>query len=174
MRRYILTLLLGVAACPNGVAHSFCFEEAGTIYRVSPRILWSIAKQESNFNPVAINYNTNGSYDFGVMQVNSVWAPALRKIGIQWDALADPCTNVKVGAWVLAQCIRDYGYGWAAVGCYNSRTPSKRNIYATRIARIMQQQTTTVQAAAQKQLEVAANEPLPETPWKTVFGNDHR
>jgi hypothetical protein len=28
-------------------AHAFCFEEAGTMYGISPQILWSIAKIES-------------------------------------------------------------------------------------------------------------------------------
>ena len=85
------------------------------MYRIAPKLLRTISKGESNFNPAAVNYNTNGSYDFGLMQINSSWAPALRKMGIPWETLADPCTNVKVGAWVLAQCISEYGYTWSAV-----------------------------------------------------------
>lgn len=49
---------------------------------------------------------TNGSDDYGLMQINSYWEPTLRRMGIPWDSLADPCTNVTVGAWVLSQCFQ--------------------------------------------------------------------
>jgi soluble lytic murein transglycosylase-like protein len=65
------------------------------------------------------------------MQINSSWASTLGKD--RWNALADPCTNVRTGAWILRQCIDKYGYNWKAVGCYNSQTPSKRDRYAARI-----------------------------------------
>jgi soluble lytic murein transglycosylase-like protein len=128
-----------MSAVSTRTAEAFCYEAAGNRYGISPNLLHAISKGESSFNPIAINYNTNGSYDYGLMQINSSWEPTLRKLGIQWDTLADPCTNVMVGAWVLSQCIRDYGYTWPAVGCYNSRTPSKRDRYAAKIARIVRQ-----------------------------------
>jgi soluble lytic murein transglycosylase-like protein len=121
-----------ISVCVSSDCGAFCFEEAGKQYNLPPQLLWSIAKNESNFKPDAVNINKNGSYDFGVMQINSSWAG---KLGVQlWSQLADPCTNVKVGAWILSQCINDYGYGWKAIGCYNSRTPGKNEAYAQRIA----------------------------------------
>jgi len=145
------------------------------MYGIAPRLLWTISKGESNFNPAAVNYNTNGSYDFGLMQINSSWAPSLRKMGISWETLADPCTNVKVGAWVLAQCVRDYGYTWSAVGCYNSRTPSKRDRYAAMIARLMSREKVAFQQPRQEQKQVAtANGSSDESPWEAVFGHDPR
>ena len=175
MRRMILRLILLSALCSFGTAHAFCYEEAGAMYGIAPRLLWTISKGESNFNPAAVNYNTNGSYDFGLMQINSSWAPSLRKMGISWEALADPCTNVKVGAWVLAQCIRDYGYTWSAVGCYNSRTPSKRDRYAARIARLMSREQVAFQQPRQEQRQVATGySSLAESPWVAVFGHDPR
>jgi len=165
MRRLILATLLGTVLGFSATAGAFCFEEAGAMYGIAPRLLWTISKGESNFNPAAVNYNTNGSYDFGLMQINSSWAPTLRRIGIPWEALADPCTNVKVGAWVLAQCVQDYGYTWAAVGCYNSRTPSKRDKYAAKIARLLNREPM----AHQKQRQVAS---AIESPWETIFGHD--
>jgi len=42
---------------------------------------------------------------------------------------------VKVGAWVLRQCIGRYGYSWEAVGCYNARSQEKRLSYINRVYR---------------------------------------
>jgi soluble lytic murein transglycosylase-like protein len=163
MRRMILRLIFLAALCSCGTVHAFCYEEAGAMYGIAPRLLWTISKGESN-------YNINGSYDFGLMQINSSWASALRKMGISWESLADPCTNVKVGAWVLAQCMQDYGYTWTAVGCYNSRTPSKRDRYAVRIARLMSREQVTSQQPSQEQRQVARASL--ESPWEEVFGHD--
>jgi soluble lytic murein transglycosylase-like protein len=172
MRRVILRLIFLSALCSSGTAHAFCYKEAGAKYGIAPRLLWTISKGESNFNPLAVNYNSNGSYDFGLMQINSSWAATLRKMGISWESLADPCTNVKVGAWVLARCVRDYGYTWAAVGCYNSRTPSKRDRYAARIARLMNREHVSSQQSRQEQRQVAAANR--KSPWEEVFGHDPR
>lgn len=114
---------------------AFCFEEAGETYGVSPQLLWAIAKTESNFNPTAVNYNRNGSFDYGVMQINSYW---YRELGHQrWMNLNDACYNVKVGAWILSQCVQRYGYTWRAVGCYNGMSNDTRVRYARRIYRTL-------------------------------------
>ena len=166
MRLATLILLLGIYVVSTIPADAFCYEEAGTRYGISPTLLYAISKGESSFNPVAINYNSNGSYDYGLMQINSSWEPTLRKLGIPWNTLADPCTNVMVGAWVLSQCIQDYGYTWPAVGCYNSRTPSKRDRYAARIANIVRQERPHKRAE-----QVAAITGYSKvTPWEEAFG----
>ncbi len=117
-------------------SHAFCFQEAGKRYAVSPHLLWAIAKAESSLDPGAINHNRNGTVDIGLMQINSLWADQLGKT---WGYLDDPCTNVMAGAWILSQCVRDYGYTWQAVGCYHSRTPTRRDAYAARIAAILEE-----------------------------------
>ena len=130
----ILAILLLLTHLP-AFAHGFCFQEAGQKYVVSPYLLWAIAKAESSLDPSAFHRNSNGTVDVGLMQINSIWAG---KLGGTWDALGDPCTNVMAGAWILSQCIRDYGYTWQAVGCYHSRTPTRRDAYASRIAAILE------------------------------------
>ncbi|MEN6317937.1 MAG: lytic transglycosylase domain-containing protein [Syntrophaceae bacterium] len=110
---------------------AYCFEEAGQLYNISPQLLWSIAKVESNFQPEALNRNRNGTYDFGVMQINSSWRMMLGEE--RWAKLGDPCMNVKVGAWILAQCIARHGYTWKAVGCYNAASKNKRDAYARKV-----------------------------------------
>jgi len=168
MRFATLVFLLCISVGSSNPASAFCFEEAGNRYGISPQLLYAISKGESSFNPLAINYNTNGTYDYGLMQINSSWEPALRRLGISWNYLADPCTNVMVGAWVLSQCIQDYGYTWPAVGCYNSRTPSKRDRYAARVARIIKHEQSRPQS-----VQVASANNF-ATPWEEAFGREHR
>ena len=115
----------------SAFSQEYCFEEAGKVYGISPVLLWAISKEESRFNPHAINFNRNGTYDYGHMQINSSWAG---KIGEDvWASLGDPCRCTKVGAWILAQCIKGHGYTWEAVGCYNAKSKDKRVRYAWKI-----------------------------------------
>ena len=90
-------------------------------------------------NPVAINRNANGSVDVGLMQINSRWFPHLAAMGIRPGELWDSCTNIHVGAWVLAGYIHQFGYNWKAIGAYNAgpssrpRSEEKRRVYAQRV-----------------------------------------
>jgi len=158
----ILTLLL-----PSTVS-AFCFEEAGFEYGISPLLLWSIAQHESGMNPVAVCRNANGTYDYGLMQINCSWA---RVLGAeQWTRLGDPCINVKTGAWVLAGCIRRHGYTWKAVGCYHSNSPGRRERYAGRIAALMARQMRWNESQIRTP-KVSAQPPAPlSTPWDDVSG----
>lgn len=111
-----------------------CMIKASEYYQVNPLVLWGIAKVESNFNPYAVNKNKNGSYDIGIMQINSAWIPTLKKFGL-YDVkkIWDPCYNIHVGAWVLSQCIKQHGNTWKAIGCYNAASNPKRMKYAWKI-----------------------------------------
>lgn len=132
MRKVFILLLLTLQPLS---AQPFCFLEAGQKYTLSPRLLWAIAKVESNLDPSAIHHNRNGTIDVGLMQINSIWADQLGKT---WNHLGDPCTNVMAGAWILSQCIQEYDYTWQAVGCYHSRTPARRDAYAEKVAAILE------------------------------------
>lgn len=111
------------------------FLAAGHEFGISPRLLESIAFVESRLNPNAINHNANGSFDVGLMQINSSW---YRVLGHErWRALGDPSYNIRVGAWILAQCIQRHGYSWKAVGCYNARSEKKGKLYARKVQRAL-------------------------------------
>ena len=97
-----------------------CWQEAGERYGINPELLYAIAKTETGVNPHKLNYNKNGTYDIGLMQINSGWLPALAKFGITSSHLWDSCTNINVGAWILAGNIRQFGMNWNAVGAYNA------------------------------------------------------
>jgi soluble lytic murein transglycosylase-like protein len=107
-----------------------CVNSAATTYGINPALLRSIVKVESGWNPHAIARNSDGSVDIGPMQVNSRWLPSLAARGVSAKDLADPCNNVYVGTWILANLFRHHGVTWDAVGRYNAATKSKRTRYA--------------------------------------------
>lgn len=110
-----------------------CWDKAAAYHNVDPWLLMSIAKVESSFNPNAYNGNKNGSYDLGMMQINSIWFPRLRKMGISQEMLKDACTSTYVGAWILSHNIKRYGYTWRAIGAYNSANPVIGLKYAKKV-----------------------------------------
>ena len=142
----IATCLLGIAiACAGAGACAqkpalpsaevdACLHSAARKYAVSYELLRAIAEQESRFNAAAIGgTNANGSRDHGLMQINDAWLPQLARFNIQLADLYRPCVNAEVGAWILAQNIRDLGLTWNAVGAYNAASPGKRQAYASAI-----------------------------------------
>lgn len=103
----------------NSVPHEQCFIDASKKYNVPKEILITVASVESKFNKNAINYNKNGTYDLGIMQINSRWFDKLSIIGIDEKMLKNPCQNIMIGAWVMAQKISAYGFNWVAIQRYN-------------------------------------------------------
>jgi soluble lytic murein transglycosylase-like protein len=113
-----------------------CWQAAGSRYRIDPWLLWSIARVESGGNPAAIHQNGDGSYDIGLMQINSRHLPRLARYGYSERLLLDnPCASVMAAAWLLAGMIRQFGYSWRAVGAYNAGTAPGRDPARERYAR---------------------------------------
>jgi len=107
------------------LAHDYCFNYAAQRFGVKPSLLYAIAKVESGFNPYAIDWDNNGTYDYGVMQINTVW---YKELGVkQWLKLKHVCFNIQVGAWILAQCQQRYGNVLKAIACYHSGSGSIQN-----------------------------------------------
>lgn len=105
----------------KAVASDNCYIQAGKRYNVDPTLIYSIAGVESDHNNLAINNaNNNGTADYGLMQINSIWLPHLKKhFGANVNDLFDSCYNIHVGTWILSSSFSKWGYNWKAVGAYN-------------------------------------------------------
>ncbi len=141
----VLLFLIGLLGLPyahaetnpiSQYAYGPCLIDTANRYRVSPLLLDAIIKTESDHNPLAINVNTNGSEDIGLMQINlDIWLPTISKHGYDRRSLFDPCTNIAVGGWVLAQEVQRFGYTWEAVGAYNAGPSPERELRRSGYAR---------------------------------------
>lgn len=143
------------AALAAASAHATCWNEAARRYGIPADLLRAVAQVESNFDATAENRNRNGSGDTGLMQINSTWQPTLAHYGIHEADLYQPCTNLLVGAWILAGNIARLGWNWDAIGAYNagcknlsqSRCDALRNRYAWRVWRAWRTPATTKTSA---------------------------
>lgn len=140
-----VTTLSMLGAIP---AHA-CWDAAAVRYGVSSELLYAIARTESALNPQAVGRNQNGTRDIGLMQINSAWLPTLATHGIAERDLLEPCTNIQVGAWILADNVRRLGYTWDAIGAYHSASPARRHAYAKRIYRQIAEVRRTANFAPQ-------------------------
>lgn len=90
-------------------ASSACFNEAGTMFRIEPNLIKAIALVESNLKKDSIGKNRDKknnikSFDYGLMQINQMHIPMLKKRGIikdERDLLDNPCLNIKIGTEIL-------------------------------------------------------------------------
>ena len=126
-------------AAANSAFADSCWSSASERYGIHDTLLRAIALTESAMDSTAINRNTNGSVDVGLMQINSRWFPQLAEMGVQPGDLWNPCTNIHVGAGILAGEIRRFGYTWQAVGAYHAgpaltvAREQRRRMYAQRV-----------------------------------------
>lgn len=140
-KNLLLTALTGIAIAVPAAANATCWGAASQSNGIPVDVLKAVAKTESNFNPKAVNKNANGTYDIGMMQINSGWLPKLEAFGVTEASLHDACTNLKVGAWILSNNAKKLGWNWNAIGAYNvgcakldaAECNRRRNQYAWKV-----------------------------------------
>ena len=162
-----LALPFVLAACPiahaqaiqGDTSQSLCFGLVAARSGIPENLLRAVAKIESNNRPDAIHFDSNGTHDVGVMQVNSShFAELESEFHITEQILLQrPCVNIAVGARILGSFLRRYGATWKAVGSYGAGTATKkegaRQHYAGLVARALTRGWHSNQVAAAMSVE---------------------
>ncbi len=121
-----------------------CLMMASNQYQIPPAVMVGIYKVEGGRVGQEVS-NTNGSYDLGPMQINTVWMNELSDFwGVSEQTAKrwirdDPCTNMGVAAWILRQHWNETGSLSQAIANYNSRTPHIGGAYKQRVINKMRQ-----------------------------------
>ncbi len=121
------------------VPYLACMTLVAQIYALPPRVLPSIRVVEGG-RPGLVMTNRNGSEDYGVMQINSVWLPALtRYTGLDRDEvrrrlIERPCFNIAAAGLIVRTHLDASGGDlMRAVGNYHSHTPVLHHSYRARV-----------------------------------------
>jgi len=138
LRLFLAALLLMAPSLCRADEVTQCFREAAATYQIDPYLLLAVAQTESGLHPNIVNVNRTASgratsFDMGLMQINSGWLPTLKKYGISRTSLIDPCTNIRVGAWILAGLIQHHGRVWESIGAYNASCNGKNQAMCRRL-----------------------------------------
>lgn len=73
----------------------------GKEFNLPPSLLMAIAQKESSLNPKAVSPpNTNGTRDYGLMQINQ---SNLEHLGLDFSTVLDPEKNMRAACMLLAE-----------------------------------------------------------------------
>lgn len=111
----------------RGRLYDQIFFEKGMKYNLPPDLLKGIGRTESGFKVDAVNVNSNGTIDRGIMQINSVHLNG----NLNAEDLFDPYINIEMGAKILRACIDKHGMTYRALNCYNGKL--ENNSYNVRV-----------------------------------------
>lgn len=110
-----------------------CINQAAATYAVPAELIMSIIFVEGGRNGIAMS-NNNGTFDYGVMQINTTWLPEAKEKGASaYDLQYDACENVMIGTWILSQNLAKEPNLLKAVGNYHSHTPALNYNYAQQV-----------------------------------------
>ncbi|WP_428489711.1 lytic transglycosylase domain-containing protein [Rhodopila sp.] len=116
-----------------------CMVAAAAFYHLPPRVLPSIQAVEGGRIGLA-QFNTNGSADLGVMQVNTIWVKPLAAFTrlsnqeVIERLLHDPCFNIAASAAIMRLYLNQaHGNLMAAIGYYHSHSPGLGAAYQEKV-----------------------------------------
>lgn len=115
-----------------------CINYSAKYFNVHPYIIKSIVVVEGGKNGT-MSRNSNGTYDMGIMQINTIHLPEIKKKypSLTWrDVAYKPCVNIGIGTSILRDRLNELKPGqdiWRGVGNYHSKTPKYRDRYLNKI-----------------------------------------
>ena len=121
------------------VPYVACMALVANIYALPPRVLPSIQRIEGG-RPGLVSPNRNGSEDYGIMQINSIWLPALsRYTGLDRATVRErligrDCFNIAAAGLIMrTELDAVQGDLMSAVGNYHSHTTVHHLRYRARV-----------------------------------------
>ncbi len=121
------------------VPFAACMVLVAQIYGLPPRVLPSIQAVEGGRTGLA-SRNSNGTEDLGIMQINTIWLPALAHYSgitqaeVRERHLRRPCYNIAAAGLILSIQLEETGGDlMRAIGYYHSRTPVRSQAYQQRV-----------------------------------------
>lgn len=124
---------------PMSVPFLACMAAAAAFYHLPPRVLPSIHAVEGGQIGL-VRFNTNGSADLGVMQVNTIWIqPLARFADMKAEAVVDhlmhdPCFSIAAAAAIMRLYLTEaHGNLMAAIGYYHSHSPGLGAAYQEKV-----------------------------------------
>ncbi len=121
------------------VPYLACMALVAQIYGLPPRVLPAIHAVEGG-GPGVMHRNTDGSTDLGVMQINTLWLPALSRYtsldsAEVWDRLLyRPCFNIAAAGLIMRTYLDETrGDLMPAIGNYHSHTPLLNQGYQAKV-----------------------------------------
>ncbi|WP_423383572.1 lytic transglycosylase domain-containing protein [Burkholderia sp. LMG 32019] len=146
--------LVVLFACTGAHADlNACFENAAHRRNLNVDLLRAIGHVESRYRPWVTNAKSGA---IGVMQIMPFHLTWLRKYGIERGDLLDGCTNINVGAFLLADFVRMYGSTWRAVGAYGAGIAPNKERARIEYARLVR--------ASFERITRGGPTPIPTTP----------
>ncbi|GBR52498.1 BfpH protein [Neokomagataea thailandica NBRC 106555] len=116
-----------------------CMLAAALRYNIPERVLPAIWQVEHG-RAGSVHSNSDGSFDMGLMQINSLWIKPLAQIvhmsPTQTAArlVSDNCFNLAASALILRSFLNEtHGNLMEAIGDYHSHTPALNQHYQQRI-----------------------------------------
>lgn len=114
-----------------------CVSHAARHFDINPLVVMSILKVEGG-KVGTLSKNKNGTYDMGLMQINTIHLPEIKKKypRVGWKELTyNPCVNIGVATAILNDRMKGSKDYWNGVGNYHSKTPKYREIYLKKVKR---------------------------------------
>jgi hypothetical protein len=117
-------------------------QQTAKLYGIHVDVLYAILMVEGGTVGRDNKGNSNGTYDIGPFQINSMHRSAIAALGISEERLRnDGCVNAQVAAWHLKRTLTpevlagihskdDY---LRAIALYHSATPKYNEIYAGKL-----------------------------------------
>ncbi|WP_052331243.1 lytic transglycosylase domain-containing protein [Vibrio parahaemolyticus] len=112
-----------------------CVSYSSQYFRINSNVIKAIILVEGGKSGT-MSRNSNGTYDMGVMQINTIHLPDIQRKypTVTWrDVAYDPCVNIGIGTWILSKRLKETNDYWVGVGNYHSKTPKYRNRYLKKI-----------------------------------------